>query len=380
MKNVMMENDEVALRHQIHAHPELGFNEHQTADLVAGVLTELGYDVDRQIADTGVVGTLRRKGGMNVIGLRADMDALPIAENSELPYRSRVDNVMHACGHDGHTATLLRAARLLARSEVLSGTVHLIFQPAEEGLGGARRMIEEGLFDRYPCDAVFGFHNIPGLPLGQFCLLDGPAMASSDRARIVVRGVGGHGASPDQAIDAVAASAAIVSALQTIVSRNISPFEAAVVTVASINGGQGYNIIPDSVELKLTIRTYNEDVRAMIKERISSLARCQAESFGASASVEFDSIHPVLVNDANHNKIAKEIVEELFGVAQISERKVPFSYSEDFAFMLERCSGSYFFIGNGDSHGLHHPNYDFNDALIDIGARFWCRLVERYLA
>ena len=374
-----MSDIEIAIRRKLHARPEVGFDEHQTSELVADILTRLGYTVRRGVGGTGVIGTLTRGSGTGVVGLRADMDALPIAEASEVPHRSQIANVMHACGHDGHTATLLCAARLLAQSSAFSGTVHLIFQPAEEGLGGAKRMIEEGLFDEYPCDAVFGFHNMPGLPLGSFCLLDGPAMASSDRARITVNGVGGHGAAPHDTVDPIPASAAIVSALQTIVARNTSPFDAAVVTVGSINGGHSYNVIPDSVELKLTIRTYSETVRAAIKSRIAKIAHSQAESFGATASVEFIDIHPVLVNHAEHNAVARRVIEELFGAARIVDRNVPFPYSEDFAFMLQHCSGSYFFIGNGDSHVLHNPRYDFNDALIDIGARFWCRLVERYL-
>ena len=273
--------DMVALRRDIHRHPELGYQEQRTSDLVAAALMGWGYQVHRGLGGTGVVGTLRAGSGSKVLGIRADMDALPILETTGLDYASQHPGRMHACGHDGHTTTLLTAARCLAETRAFDGTLHLIFQPAEEGLGGALKMMQDGLFELFPCDQVFGLHNMPGVPTGKFCFVDGAAMASSDTALLRIRGQGGHGAVPDKAVDPIVASAATVMALQTVVSRNVAPLDTAVITVGSIHGGEASNVIPDAVEMKLTIRAFQDSTRDLLEQRIGALVRAQAESFGA---------------------------------------------------------------------------------------------------
>lgn len=374
------DEDFVALRRIIHAAPELAYEEHQTSALVADYLRKWGYDVVTGVGRTGVVGTLRHGPGERSVAIRADMDALPIAEATGLPYASRIPGVMHACGHDGHTTILLSAARQLAETRAFSGTLRVIFQPAEENNSGARTMIEDGLFERFPVDAVFGLHNWPGIPAGQFAFLDGPAMASVDLVIIKVQGRGGHGAKPHQTIDPVVASAAIVTALQTIVSRSVDPLEMAVVTVGSIHGGNAPNVIPDSVELQLTVRTFNADIREQIRHRLTAIAEGQAASFGATAEVFYPRGYPVLVNHSAETEFARQTARRHFGDARIDTSLKPITASEDFAFMLEQRPGSYLFIGNGDSADLHNPHYDFNDTILPDAARYWVRLVEDYLA
>jgi hippurate hydrolase len=370
----------VALRRDLHRHPELAYAERRTSDLVAQSLSAWGYQVSRGLGGTGVVGTLVLGDGPRRVGIRADMDALPIVEATGLPYASGTSGVMHACGHDGHTASLLTAARVLAERRDFSGTLNLIFQPAEEGGAGARRMIKDGLFDRFPCDAVFGLHNWPGVPTGQFGFVTGPAMAAADRVVIRVVGKGGHGAAPHQTVDPVVAGASLVMALQSVVSRNVDPLDAAVITVGSIHGGLAANVIPDSVELQITVRTFKPEVRDRIEARITALARAQAESYGAVAEIDYRRGYPVLVNHADETEFARRVAAEQFGEARIQAGFPPITASEDFAYMLQAQPGSYLFLGNGDSAALHSPRYNFNDEILPVAARYWVALAERYLA
>ncbi|MBY4800414.1 M20 aminoacylase family protein [Burkholderia cepacia] len=376
----------IALRRRLHAHPELGFEEHATSELVAGFLTTWGYRVTRGLGGTGVVGTLTRGAGKR-LGLRADMDALPIREATGLPHASRCDGVMHACGHDGHTAMLLAAARCLAERARFTGTLNLIFQPAEEGLGGAKRMIDDGLFEQFPCDAVFAMHNVPGLPAGVLGFCDGPAMASADEVRVRVTGRGGHGAAPHTTIDPVVVCASIVMALQTVVSRNVNPQDLAIVTAGSIHAGTASNVIPPHAELALSVRALSPDVRALLERRIREIVHGQAASYGATAEIDYRHDYPVLVNHAAETAFARDVAREWGGDGALIPQLRPIAASEDFAFMLNACPGSYLSIGNGDGNGdggagcgLHHPGYDFNDACLATGASYWIALAERYLA
>ncbi|MBY5787567.1 amidohydrolase [Rhizobium leguminosarum] len=369
----------IALRHDLHQYPELAFQELRTSKLVASRLSSWGYEVATGIAGTGIVATLRRGDGKRRIGIRADMDALPIEEATGLAYASSNPGVMHACGHDGHTSILLAAARYLAESGNFSGTLRLIFQPAEEIGAGARKMISEGLFERFPVDAVFGLHNWPGVPTGQFGFVTGPAMASVDKAIIKIIGKGGHGAEPHRTVDPVLASASFITALQSVVSRNVDPQEMAVVTVGSIHAGSASNVIPESVEMQLTMRAYNETVRQLLRERIPALARAQAESFGAEADVNYRLGFPALINHAAETDFASNVAHDALGPAAIEKDFRPRTASEDFAFMLQANPGSYLFVGNGDSAPLHSPHYNFNDAIIAPAARYWVRLAETFL-
>jgi hippurate hydrolase len=369
----------IALRRDFHQYPELAFQERRTSKIIAAKLSSWGYQVATGIAGTGIVASLTRGGGGKRIGIRADMDALPIEEATGLPYASNNPGVMHACGHDGHTTILLAAARYLAENGVFNGTVRLIFQPAEEIGAGARKMISEGLFDRFPVDAVFGLHNWPGVAAGQFGFVAGPAMASVDQAVIRIVGKGGHGAEPHRAVDPVLATAAFITALQSVVSRNVDPQEMAVVTVGSIHAGTASNVIPDSVELKLTMRSFSDSVRQQLQQRIPALARAQAESFGATAEVDYRLGFPALINHADETEFAREVAIGALGHAVVEAGFRPRTASEDFAFMLEAQPGSYLFVGNGDGAPLHNPQYDFNDAIIAPAARYWVRLAETFL-
>ena len=377
----------IELRRDLHQHPELAFDEHRTSALVARQLEQWGYTVHRGLGGTGVVGTLVRGQGPRRLGLRADMDALPIDEASGVAWQSRHAGRMHACGHDGHTAMLLAAARHLAEQGRFDGTLNLIFQPAEEGAGGALRMMADGLFEQHPCDAVFAMHNMPGLAQGRLMLRDGPAMASSDYATITLTGVGGHGAMPQHAADPVVAAASLVMALQTVVSRNVGPLQTAVVTVGALHAGRANNVIPATATLELSVRALDREVRALLERRIKALATAQAESFGVQAEVDWRSGYAVLVNTPAETAFAREVALELLGPGQVTLQGPPLTGSEDFAFMLERVPGSYLLIGNGDgSDGLacgacmvHNPGYDFNDANIAVGGAYWVRLAERFL-
>lgn len=369
----------IALRHDLHQYPELAFQELRTSKLVASHLSAWGYEVATGIAGTGVVATLRRGDGKKRIGIRADMDALPIEEATGLAYASSNPGVMHACGHDGHTAILLAAARYLSENGNFNGTLRLIFQPAEEIGAGARKMISEGLFERFPVDAVFGLHNWPGVPTGKFGFVAGPAMASVDKAIIKIIGKGGHGAEPHRTVDPVLASASFITALQSVVSRNVDPQEMAVVTVGSIHAGSASNVIPESVEMQLTMRAYSETVRQLLRERIPALAHAQAESFGAEADVNYRLGFPALVNHAGETEFASRVAYDALGPAAIEKDFRPRTASEDFAFMLQANPGSYLFVGNGDSAPLHSAHYNFNDAIIAPAARYWVRLAETFL-
>lgn len=369
----------IALRRDIHAHPELAFKETRTSALVADYLRQWGYDVTTGVGGSGVVGTLKRGNSGKAIGIRADMDALPIIEATGLDYASSNSGVMHACGHDGHTTILLAAARYLAQSGRFSGTVHLIFQPAEEIGAGARRMIEDGLFERFPCDAVYGLHNWPGVPAGKFGFVTGPAMASVDRARIRVNGRGGHGAEPHKSVDPVVVASSIVLALQTVVARNLDPLDMGVVTVASIHGGDALNVIPAHVDLGITIRSFSQTVREELRRRIEAVARSQAESFGAVADVNYQWGFPALINAKAETEFARQVALSTFPTGTVIEDFRPRTASEDFAFMLEQKPGTYFFVGNGESAGLHSPDYNFNDKILLPAALFWVRLTEASL-
>ena len=370
-------------RHDIHAHPELGFEEARTSDFVARKLAEFGCEVFRGIGKTGVVGRLRAGNSSRTIGLRADMDALPIEEKTNLPYRSRNQGRMHACGHDGHTTMLLGAARYLAETRDFDGTVHLIFQPAEEGLGGGRAMIADGLFERFPCEAIFGMHNWPGLGLGKFQLRAGPMWAGAARFDITVIGRGTHGARPETGIDPVVAASHIAIALQTIVSRNIRPVDTAVVSVTQIHTGEAYNVIPECAVLRGTARCFSRETMAMIEANMRRIAAGVAAGFDAAAEVDFRFGNPPLVNDATEAAFIADVAAELVGADNINRDGELAMVSEDFACMLEDQPGAYIQIGNGDTagaQGIHNPGYDFNDAVLPLGASLFARLAERKLA
>jgi len=372
----------VALRRDLHRHPELGLQEFRTSDLIAARLAEWGYTVHRGIAGTGLVGQLLRGTGTRRLGLRADMDALPIQEENHFAHASRHTGVMHACGHDGHTAILLAAAQHIAESVDFSGTLNLIFQPAEEHPGGAKIMIDEGLFERFPCDAVFALHNMPGHPAGHFVFREGATMASSDDVTITLNGQGGHGAMPHKAHDVVVAASSIVMALQTIVSRNVDPLQTAVITVGAFNAGQANNVIPARAKLALSVRALDRDVRDLLEQRIRALVKAQAESFDVQVTIDYKRDYPVLVNTAPETEFARQVALELVGPAQVTLQGQALTGSEDFATMLEHCPGSYLLLGNGAGEGscmVHNPCYDFNDAILPTGAAFWALLVQRFL-
>ncbi|MBI0331195.1 M20 aminoacylase family protein [Burkholderia plantarii] len=377
--------DLLDIRHHIHRHPELAFEEVATAALVAERLESWGWQVTRGVGETGVVGTLTVGDGTRRIGIRADMDALPIVEETGLPYASATPGKMHACGHDGHTTMLLGAARQLARTRRFSGTVHLYFQPAEEtGVNsGAQRMIADGLFERFPCDAVFGMHNHPGAEPGRLMFRRGPFMAAADSVRIEIEGVGGHAARPHLTVDAVVVAASIVMALQTVVSRNLDPSQQAVVTIGSIHAGSANNVIPERAQLALSVRSFSETVRAQLKRRIIEIAEGQAASYGAKAHVEYTHGYPVVINSDAETDFAAQVAKELVGEQNVAEQIDPLMGSEDFAYLLQQRPGSFVRIGNGvgeDGCMVHNPHYDFNDRNLPIGAAFWTRLVERYLS
>ena len=370
----------VAIRHQIHENPELGFNELKTGDKVASLLKSWGFDVVRGVGKTGIVGTLKVGHGKKIIGIRADMDALPIEEETNLDYSSKNEGVMHACGHDGHTTILLTAARYLAETKNFDGTVRVIFQPAEESYGGGKKMIDDGLFEKFPCDRIYGLHNWPGFPSGTLRFTKGPMMASVDTAYIAVRGKGGHGARPETTIDPIVAASSIVMALQTIVSRNVPPLEAALVTVGMFKGGSVSNVIPEEVKMELTIRAFSAKIRDLLQERICKLAKSQAESYGAKAIINYERGYPVTVNDVESIDFALGVAKQVVGDKNVVENAEPLTPSEDFSYMLEKVPGAYIIMGNGDSAGLHTPHYNFNDDGIAVGATLWGALVEKYLA
>lgn len=375
----------IQLRRDIHRHPELAFEEHRTSELVASKLKSWGYSVHRGLGGTGVVGTLKRGNSNRSLGLRADMDALPIQEKTGLDWSSYKPGLMHACGHDGHTAMLLAAAQSLAQDAEFNGNLHLIFQPAEEGGGGAVQMMKDGLFDLFPCDAVFAMHNMPGVPTGHFVFREGPAMASSDYVSIRLHGEGGHGAMPHRCVDPLVAASSIVLALQTVVSRNVDPLETAVVTVGVMQAGKANNVIPASATLELSVRALKTEVRLLLEKRIKALVAAQAESFGVKAEIDWKPGYCVLVNSVNETNFARQVALDTVGKDRVNLNGPAITGSEDFAFMLEKVPGSYFLIGNGDGDSagacmVHNPGYDFNDDNILIGATYWINLVRTFLS
>ena len=382
-----------AIRRDIHAHPELRYEEHRTADLVAGKLTQWGIPVTRGLGRTGVVGTITAGSSQRAIGLRADMDALPLQEQNTFAHRSVHDGKMHACGHDGHTAMLLSAAHHLAQTRNFDGTVHVIFQPAEEGGGGAREMIADGLFKQFPCDAVFGMHNWPGLKVGAFGVRKGPIMASSNEFCITVHGKGCHAGLPHYGNDPLFTATQIISALQSIVTRNKRPIDNAVLSITQFHGGDATNIVPDSVWFGGTVRTFTLDVLDLFEQRMEQIARSVAAAFDCTITFDFQRNYPPTINSATEAEFATGVMHELVGEDNTLSDVEPSMGAEDFAFMLLEKPGCYVFIGNGEEGGdhrdaghglgpcvLHNPSYDFNDEILTLGASYWVRLAEKWLA
>lgn len=380
-----------AIRHDLHAHPELGFDVHRTADLVAAKLEAWGIAVTRDIGRTGLVGTLRHGDSARAIGLRADMDALPVDEANTFAHRSTTAGKMHACGHDGHTAMLLGAAQYLAANRHFNGTVHFIFQPAEENGGGAQVMVEDGLFDRFPVDAVFGMHNWPGMAAGKFGLRAGPLMASTSDFRITVKGTGAHAAMPHNGHDPVFAAVQIANALQGIITRNKKPIDTAVLSITQIHAGHATNVVPDEAWLGGTVRTFTDATTDLIESRMRAICPSIAAAFDCEAIVDFTRTYPPTVNDEAATQFAADIIADTFGEDYLDRHVDPTMGAEDFSYMLKARPGCYAFIGNGEGehrgqHGgmgpcsLHNPSYDFNDALLPIGSTYFVKLVEGFLS
>ena len=380
--HVRQYHDELtAIRRDFHAHPELGMEEERTSGIVAEKLKEWGLEVHRGVGKTGVVGTLRVGNNPRSIGLRADMDALPIPEANEFEYRSTHDGKMHACGHDGHTAMLLGAARYLAETKNFDGCVHFIFQPAEEGLGGAQAMLEDGLFERFPCDNVFGMHNHPGVPVGTFGIRPGPMMAGGALFDIKISGVGSHGARPEGSIDPIAVAAHIITACQTIVSRNISARDTAVLSFTQVHAGDAYNVIPDEARLMGTARAFSSETMKKLEDNLRRTAEGVASSLGAKAELDFRFTFAPLINNPEETDFAADCAAALVGEENVAREFRQIMGSEDFSFMLNESPGAYIRIGNGeDSVQVHNPGYDFNDEIIPLGVAFWGGLVETKLA
>ena len=379
-----------AIRRDIHAHPELCFQEQRTADVVAAQLTRWGIPIHRGMGTTGVVGIVKAGTSDRAIGLRADMDALPMQEFNTFAHASQHPGKMHACGHDGHTAMLLAAAQQFAKQANFDGTVYLIFQPAEEGGGGAREMIKDGLFAQFPMEAVFGMHNWPGAEVGNFAVSAGPVMASSNEFKVTIRGKGGHAAMPHNGLDPVPVACQMVQAFQTIISRNKKPIDAGVISVTMIHAGEATNVIPDSCELQGTVRTFSIEVLDMIEQRMGEIAKHTAAAFGMECSFEFVRNYPPTINSAKEAEFARKVMASIVGAENVGTQE-PTMGAEDFAYMLMAKPGCYAFIANGDGahremgHGggpcmLHNPSYDFNDSLIPLGATYWVKLAEAWLA
>jgi amidohydrolase len=376
-------HDEIkAWRHDIHAHPELLFEVHRTAAMVADKLKSFGCDeVVSGIGRTGVVGVIRgRNGGASrTIGLRADMDALPIEEATGLPYKSTHPGKMHACGHDGHTAMLLGAAKYLAETRNFAGTAVVIFQPAEEGGGGGREMVKEGLMERFAIEEVYGMHNYPGFPLGDFAIRPGPMMAAADRLYIDIEGLGGHAARPHFSVDTILVGAQIINQLQSIVSRNVDPLDSAVVSITQFHAGTADNIIPQTAHLRGTARSLTPEVRDLLEKRLHEVVEGTAKLFGARATLTYKRDYPVTRNHERQTAFAASVAAEIVGRERVDTNVPPVMGAEDFSYMLEARPGAFIFVGNGDSAGLHHPQYNFNDEVIPVGTSYWVRLVETAL-
>ncbi len=377
------------LRRDIHAHPELCFEEQRTSDLIASTLTEWGIPIHRGLGKTGVVGIIKSGSSARAVGLRADIDALPMTEQNKFDHASTIRGRMHACGHDGHTAMLLAAARYFAEHRNFDGTVYLIFQPAEEGGGGAREMIKDGLFKLFPMDAIFGMHNWPGMPVGKFALRSGPSFASSNEFKIVIRGKGSHAAMPHLGIDPVPVACQMVQAFQTIVSRNQRPIDAGVISVTMIHAGEATNVVPDSCELQGTVRTFTLEVLDLIERRMQQIAESTCQAFDASCEFSFSRNYPPTINHARETEFVRRVLGGWLGEHAVQDFE-PTMGAEDFSYFLQAKPGCYFLIGNGDGthraggHGLgpcmlHNPSYDFNDELIPLGGSAWVRLAEAWL-
>ena len=375
-----MQPEIAAWRQDIHAHPELQFDVHRTAGVVAEKLKAFGCDeVATGIGRTGVVGVIKGKkgqGATRVIGLRADMDALPITEITGLPYASTNPGKMHACGHDGHTAMLLGAAKYLAETRNFAGTAVVIFQPAEEGGGGGREMVKDGMMDRFGIEEVYGMHNYPGLPVGDFAIRSGPMMASADRLYIDIEGLGGHAARPHVSIDTVLVGAQIINQIQSIVARNVDPLESAVISITQFHAGTADNIIPQTARLSGTARTLDPAVRDLVEKRLFEVIEGTAKLYGAKAKLVYKRDYPVTRNHDKQTAFAAEVAREVVGKDRVDDQVPPVMGAEDFSYMLEARPGAFIFVGNGDTAGLHHPAYNFNDELIPVGSSYWVKLVE----
>ena len=377
-----MQDEITAWRRDIHANPELLYDVHRTAASVAEKLKAFGCDeVVTGIGRTGVVGVIHGKGSgpRKVIGLRADMDALPMEEETNLPYRSTNPGKMHACGHDGNTAMLLGAAKYLAETRNFAGSVAVIFQPAEEGGGGGREMVNDGVMDRFKVEEVYGMHNYPGLPVGDFAIRPGPMMASADRLYIDIEGLGGHAARPHVSIDTVLVAAQIINQIQSIVSRNVDPLESAVISITQFHAGTADNIIPQTAKLSGTARTLDPAVRDLVEKRLHEVIEGTAKLYGAKAKLVYKRDYPVTRNHERQTEFAAEIARDVVGKDRVDDQVAPVMGAEDFSYMLEARPGAFIFVGNGDTAGLHHPAYDFNDELIPVGASYWVKLVETAL-
>jgi amidohydrolase len=380
-RSLEIQSEITAIRRDIHAHPELAYEENRTSDIVATKLQEWGLEVTRGLGKTGLVGTLRKGNSLKSIGLRADMDCLPMDERNDFEHRSQNPGRMHACGHDGHTAMLLGAAKLLSEKRDFEGAVHFIFQPAEEGGGGGKAMIEDGLFDKFPCDAVFAIHNKPGVPLGHIVSRPGPLLAAADRWDIRITGKGGHAAHPHTTFDPMVVGASIVMSLQTIVSRNIDPQDATVVTVGFFKAGSAYNVIPGEAHIGGTTRTTTPENRALAQRRIKEICDGAAQMYGVQVEVEHRPGYPPTVNNPEKTRFAIEVAADVCGGHAVRDNMRPSMGAEDFSYMLEKVPGAMVMLGNGGSEAinLHNPSYDFNDMAIPFGVSFFVKTVERFL-
>ena len=366
-----------AIRRDLHAHPEIGFEETRTSGIVAEKLSQWGIEVHRGLGGTGVIGVLKGKGDSGKrIGLRADKDALPMEENTNLPWRSTIPGRFHGCGHDGHTTMLLGTARYLAETRNFDGTVHFIFQPAEEGLGGARAMIKDGLFQKFPCDELYGLHNAPDLAHGEIAILPGPAMAGADFFDIKISGYGAHGAMPERSKDAVVIATSVAQAIQTIVSRNVEPLQAAVVSITQIHAGSAYNVIPGDAWLCGTVRAFSDSVRALVRERMRAICAGMAAAFNCEIDVDIRDTFSVLVNQEEQSKVVEEVARTVVEPSKVLTRSTPKMGSEDFADMLQTIPGAYFWVGHDGSVPVHNPGYVLDDKILPIGASMFARIIE----
>ncbi len=378
-----LQNEMINWRRKIHKNPELGFEEKITSDFIAEKLTEFGIDIHRGLAKTGVVGKIVNGKGPS-IGLRADMDALPVEEKNTFKYRSKFPGKMHACGHDGHVSMLLGAAKYLATKKNFNGTVNLIFQPAEEGLGGADMMIKDGLFKKFPMESVYGLHNWPGMPAGHFGIGKGAMMAAADFFDLEIIGVGGHAAMPDNCIDPIVLTAQVISALQSISSRETNPLDSVVISITQVHSGDAYNIIPDSVKMNGTVRSFHKDIRKKLPESMLRIANGICEAFGAKCKLKYLNGYPATINSDQETEISRNVAKDIVGKEKIFDNPTPSMVTEDFSYMLQKLPGCYIWLGTGSSKGitpcLHSSNFDFNDNVLKIGAAYWIKLVEKELS